>query len=199
MTEREHSDKHSTHAAAPQDDQGDASAADGKNRLSWKSLSLEFWGLLVAVLALFATVIIGGIQIWLEVKDVRSGVSDVGGRVERVEKGILEQRFRISSPAEEDSVDVVMAVRGETPFGELNHYIIVTPTRTGDDVVQRGPVPVYAGGLWSGQATFGAAALGTGQEFVVRCVATAATLQEGPLVEVPPDAAFSDIVTVIRR
>lgn len=184
--------------AAPDETGVNASEERAPESLSWRRY-LGDKMLIVAVLTLIVTIIIGGIGIWIGLTRIRSDVKDVHGSVERVEKSIMEQQFRITKPADGDSVNLVDVVRGETPFAGLNHYIVVTPIKAGVDFVQSGPVPVHAGGFWSGQAAFGSAAIGIGEDFLVRCLATNSALNEGPLVDVPEDAAFSDIITVIRK
>jgi len=157
-----------------------------------RQLRIANWGLLVAVLGLIAMILFG-------ILGLRQSVGNLQSEVEEIGKGILEQQFSITRPADGDSVSLIDVVRGTTPFGEKNHYIVVTPIVAGTDFVQPGPLDIHVGGSWVGRATFGAAGLGVGEEFLVRCIGTESSLQEGPLLEVPADAVFSEVITVIRK
>ncbi len=119
--------------------------------------------------------------------------------VERVEKDIMASRFKITQPGDGETVDLTAVVRGQTPFPEINNYVIVTALKTGDSFIEDGPVKSYAGGLWTGRAKFGAAGVGSGEEFVVRGLATKSVLIHGPLTGLPEDAIFSDPIIVTRK
>jgi hypothetical protein len=93
---------------------------------------------------------------------------------------------------------MIELIRGETPFSGMHHYIIVTPVKIRTDFVE-GEANVSPGGFWSGQAKFGEAAVGAGEKFVVRALATNSRLSPGPLTEVPKDAIFSGSITVTRK
>lgn len=163
---------------------------------------IEIWHLVVAVLALFVGIVGVAVAIYFGLREtvivIRSDIEGVSTRVERVEKSILEQRFVITAPTDDSNVGLHDVVRGQTPFADMNHYIVVTPLKVGGDWVQEGPVKVY-GGLWSGRAKFGSAAVGEGEKFVIRALATKSKLSSGTLSEVPDDAIFSEPVTVTRR
>lgn len=163
-----------------------------------RGLRIALFGLIVAILSLITMVIFGILGLQKSVGDIQSGVNEVSSRVERVEKGILARQFTITTPVDGASVDRIAVIRGKTPFTEMNHYVVVTPVKTGDDWVQDGPVQVSASGLWTGRAIFGAAAVGAREEFMVRALATKSTLSPGPLIEVPEDAIFSESITVTR-
>lgn len=120
-------------------------------------------------------------------------------RVQQVEKGILARQFRITAPVDGATVGLTELIRGETPFPEMNHYIVVTPLKTRDDFVEDGPVNVSTSGVWAGNAKFGAAAVGAGEQFMVRALATKSILSPGPLTEVPEDAIFSESIIVTRK
>jgi hypothetical protein len=115
-----------------------------------------------------------------------------------VEKQILRKDFKITSPLNGDRVDKNEFIQGETPFLGMHHYVIVTPVKIGTDWVQE-EAKVSFGGLWSGKAILGAAAVGVGEKFVIRALATNTTLPPGPLTEVPKDAIFSELITVKRN
>lgn len=119
--------------------------------------------------------------------------------VKVIEKDILTNQFIITNPVDNTLVDNIDLVRGKTPFLKLNHYIVVTPLKTGDDWVEDGPLKIYTGGLWTGRARFGTAAAGPGDEFVVRALVTKSILSRGPLTKLPVDAIFSNSVIVTRR
>lgn len=133
------------------------------------------------------------------ISNVQSGVEEVGSRVERVQKSIQARQFKITFPADGATVERTNLIRGETPFPEMNHYVVVIPVKTMDNWVQPGPVSVSASGLWSGSATFGAAAVGAGEQFIVRALATKSMVSEGTLAKVPGDAIFSESITVTRK
>ena len=160
------------------------------------------WPLIVAVLTLIVTIV--GVAIAIcdafreQVIIIRSDIEDVSTRVEHVERSILERRFVLTAPVDGANVGLQEVVRGQTPFADMNHYIVVTPLKVGDDWVQDVPVKVF-GGLWSGRARFGSAAVGAGEEFVIRALATKSKLSSGTLSEVPDDAIFSEPVIVTRR
>jgi hypothetical protein len=150
-------------------------------------------GFLFTILGLIATVVFG-------ILPLTARVSNVGSRIEGVERSILARQFKITFPAEGATVERISSIRGETPFPEMNHYVIVIPVKTMDNWVQPGPVSVSASGLWSGSATFGTAAIGAGEQFTVRVLATKSRVSEGTLEKekVPGDAIFSESITVTR-
>ena len=159
-----------------------------------KGTYLATIGIIIGILGLVFVVL----PLRKGVNKIESGVSEVGSRVERVEKGIQAREFKITSPADGAIVDRIALIRGKTPFPEMNHYVVVTPVKTKEDWVEDGPVRVSASGLWDTQATFGSAAVGAGEQFIVRALATKSILSPGPLTEVPKDAIFSESITVTR-
>lgn len=151
------------------------------------ALSVTLVGILVGLTGIFFTI-----------KDIRSKVGRVETGIQRVEKQILAEDFRITSPTNGDIVEMIELIQGETPFLGMHHYVIVTPVKARTDFVEE-EAKVSPGGLWSGQAVFGEAAAGAGEKFVVRALATESTLLRGPLIEVPKDATFSESITVTRK
>lgn len=127
--------------------------------------------------------------------DVKSVQQDV----ERVEEQTMRSQFKISYPLNGNIVDLTDLVRGNTPYFDRNHYIVVTPLETGDDWIQEGIIKVYTGGIWIGRARFGTATAGPGKKFIVRAIATKSKLPAGILIEMPEDAIFSDSIEVIRK
>jgi hypothetical protein len=91
------------------------------------------------------------------------------------------------------------AIYGQSPYPHRNNYVVVSPIKTGDNFVQSGPLNVGLDGSWSSSATYGSAAVGTGEEFMVRALATDAALSAGPLSNIPKDAVFSRPVVVVRK
>lgn len=142
-------------------------------------------GILITTLGFIATMVFGILPL----------MKSVG----RVEKGVMARQFRITAPIDGAAAGLTESIRGETPFSEMTHYIVVTPVKTGDNWVQPGPVQVSASGLWIGRATFGEAAVGAGEQFIVRALATKSILVEGALGKVPEDAIFSESITVTRK
>lgn len=65
--------------------------------------------------------------------------------------------------------------------------------------VQDGPASMYQGGSWTCRARFGTAAVGVGERFLVRVLATESTLAPGPLTEIPKDAVISKSIVVMRK
>jgi len=158
-----------------------------------------FWiavaGFIVAVLTLIVNIIsLGG-----RVTNIQVIVKDTQESVKRVEEEVLSRRFVITTPVEGVTVDFTDIVSGVTPFPNKNNYIVVTPLKTGDDWVQDGPVKISGDGLWTGRAQFGTGEAGVGEKFLVRAIATQATLSPGPLTQVPEDAVFSGSITVTRK
>lgn len=130
---------------------------------------------------------------------VKGEVQKVSARVERVENRMLQADFKITYPQDGATVDATDIVKGHTPYGDMNHYVVITPLQTGDDWVQDSPVKVFSGGTWTVRARFGTAGALPGEQFVARLLATQATLAPGPLLEVPKDAVFTESVIVTRK
>lgn len=116
-----------------------------------------------------------------------------------VQKSLEAQNFTITYPSNNSSVNYVELIQGKTPFSQLNHYIVVTPMRTGEDWVMGDKANVYSGVTWTGRAQFGTGSVGIGEQFMVRALATKSTLSGGPLTKVPEDAVFSQPVVVTRQ
>jgi hypothetical protein len=160
------------------------------------------WQLIVSILSLITALTIGilGLILSKKVGTVQSGVSDIGSSVQRVERGVLANKFTITYPTNGADVTFDDKVLGNTPFPNMNHYIVVTPVKTGTPYVQDRPALVNSGeGTFSGQARFGGAEVGVGEQFIVRILATKSPLEPGPLNSVPADVVFSESVAVRRR
>lgn len=108
------------------------------------------------------------------------------------------EQLVIAIPLNGATVGLDERVSGTTPFSDLNHYIIVTPSRVGTPYVQDQAASVSMG-AFSGRARFGGVNVGIGEQFAVQIVATKATLAPGPLAKQPADAVLSNSVTVIRK
>lgn len=151
----------------------------------------KFWGLIVAV----GSLIIGIAGLMVALDALKSEVKAVGSDIQ---KQSLARQFLVTSPTDSTEVSHTEIVTGRTPFPQLNHYIVVTPTRVGNDWVQANQVKIF-GSQWSGLATFGTTEIQGPERFIVRALATDSVLEAGPIHKVPGDAIFSDPIIVIRR
>jgi len=116
------------------------------------------------------------------------------------ELGVANSAFVIMSPQDGATVGFDYAISGKTPFPERNHYIVITPVRTGTAYVQDRPADVDVNQkTFVGRGRFGATQVGIGQQFMVYVVATKSALKAGPLLSEPEDAARSNTITVTRR
>lgn len=122
----------------------------------------------------------------------------IRSEAERVRFNLLA-KFKITNPSYGDSVDLFDLIQGKTPFMGMNHYIVVTPLKTGGDFIQDVPAKVSSDGSWIGRAKLGTAEVGVGEKFAVRVIATKSTLSPGQLIPVPEDAFSSDSITVTRK
>ena len=166
-----------------------------------ETIRIQKWQLWVASASLVVAILTLIVTFWIRttVVTVRSDVGKVGEGLEQLETSIIAREFTVTHPADGVTVDLTDLIRGHTPFPEMIHYIVITPLETGEYWVQDSPVMLYAGGLLTGRARFGDAAVGAGEQFIVRVLATKATLSPGPLVKVPGDAIFSRSITVTRK
>ncbi|MBI3195301.1 MAG: hypothetical protein HYZ34_12675 [Ignavibacteriae bacterium] len=167
-------------------------------RIAERNLTTTKVGIAVMIIGLvvaITSVLVAIRTLDVTYKSLNQKVVEVG---ERVEKNILARQFRIVDPADGTLVDIIYSIRGKSPFPNMKNYIIVTPMTQGIDMVQHGPLSVSPSGLWTGKAIFGQGAVGEGESFLVRCLATDSTLTEGPLTTIPSDAIFSESITVIR-
>lgn len=151
-------------------------------------LTLVFLGLIAAIITTYFSYL-----------SISSKVAALDRHVESVETHILAGRFIIISPSDGAIVDLTDIVRIKTPFSQLNHYLIITPLKTGDDWVQDNPPKPDVAGSWVGTARFGSGDAGAGDKFLVRALATSATVPPGLLKSVPPDAVYSESITVTRQ
>jgi hypothetical protein len=158
------------------------------------------WGILVQVIGIIVglPIALGSLYVglYIPIHDVGTIVSSTEQAVKRLTEA---NQFRINYPANGGVVDSTDIVRGITPYPNRNHYIVVTPIKGGGDWVQEGPMKISTGNVWIGRAIFGAAAVGAGEGFVIRAIATNSTLSPGTLIEVPEDAIFSESVVVTRK
>lgn len=104
----------------------------------------------------------------------------------------------ISSPAEGATVGMFEQVIGTSHVGDLKHYILVRPVKSGAAYIQEQPVAGNNGNL-TGRAQFGTASVGIGQQFTVEIIATSTTLAPGLLNDKPTDAVTSKPITVRRK
>ena len=132
-------------------------------------------------------------------ESVTKQVASVDERVASVAATLAARDLRITSPAEGAFVTQTNQIEGTTPFPHRNHYLVVTPHTIGTKFVEPNPVLVDPWGKWVGVAQFGTTGAGRDQLFMVQALATKATLAPGPLSEAPPDAVYSQAVTVARK
>jgi hypothetical protein len=110
------------------------------------------------------------------------------------------EQIIISTPADGEDVGLDAAITGKTYLKDLNHYVVVKSLKVGTSYVQDRPPSINRNdGTFIGNARFGRAALGIGEQFMVRVLATRSTLPAAPLTNEPPDAVFSNSVTVTRK
>lgn len=159
-----------------------------RNRRWFGAGNLESWASWATIFSLLIVVLQLVFQVWIQ----RS--------VTRVEELASSSRFRVTYPLEGGSVGSTAPVRGTTPYRDRNHYVVVTPMETGDNWVEEERAAVSSDGVWTGRARFGTAAVGVGQDFVVRALATRASVLSGQLAApaIPPDAVFSEPTVVTR-
>jgi hypothetical protein len=150
----------------------------------------------IRVLATRATLVTG---ILTEVPD--DAVWSDSVTVRRVQSSpVTGTQIIITMPADGAEVGVDSTISGKTSLPDLNHYIVVTPTRIGTSFVQSQSALVNrANGSFIWRATFGGAQVGAGEQFTVRVLATKSTLSPAPLTTEPPDAVFSNSVIVKRK
>lgn len=112
---------------------------------------------------------------------------------------LVAAQLTLTSLTNGAKVGINELVHGATPFPQRNHYVVVTPLRTGESWVQA-LATLQADNTWTGNAQFGSGDLGINEKFTVRCLATEHDLQPGPLASqpLPSDAVFSPAVTVTR-
>ncbi len=134
-----------------------------------------------------------------QVESISKQAESISKQAESVAATLVARKLRITSPAEGEFVTQMNRIEGTTPFPDRTHYLIVTPHLVGTRYVEPNPVHVDPSGRWAGVAGFGTAGAGIGQLFVVQVLATEADLVPGPLVEEPPDAVYSQAVTVARK
>jgi hypothetical protein len=128
-------------------------------------------------------------------------LATVGGDVRRVEAQVLNaamaSQFLVTHPSDDSVVSLTEIARGVTPYAGLHHYVVVTPLNDGGDWIQSGPVTVV-NGIWVSRATFGSTNAGIGEQFLIRGLASRATLPPGRMGAVPTDAVLSNPITVTR-
>src|SRR5439155_12522243 len=91
-------------------------------------------------------------------------------------------------------------IRGNTPYPDLNHYVVVTLVRTGSSSIQ--PALVNPDRTVSAEVRFsdgsGNVTAGEDNEFTLRVLATKEALSAGSLTTFPTDARLSRQITVRR-
>src|SRR6185503_15963537 len=106
----------------------------------------------------------------------------------------------INFPLNGTAVDFSDKIVGDTSYPDLNHYIVVTPVKTGTAFVQDLKATLNRDNrTFTGTARFGGVDVGVGEQFMLRIIATRTTLTPGPLIGEPPDSINSNTITVSRR
>jgi len=144
-----------------------------------RQVTLGEYQVLLGVIA----VILGGIAVFPLLRDIRASLRD-----ER------QARLRITSIENGEVVGLGQKIQGNTPFPEMNHYILVTTVSTKQTRIERAYVN-RSDGTFSGNAQFGEVETGLDDEYEVRVFATTS---DGKLQSVPRDATSSDPVKVRR-
>jgi hypothetical protein len=106
--------------------------------------------------------------------------------------------FAIIQPQEGALVEAGDTVQFVSPYGDLNHYVIVTPLQSPTRWVVDGPLRASAGEQQHGNARFGDTVAGRGERFSLQILATSVNLSQGALKELPADSKFSQAIKVIR-
>jgi len=75
----------------------------------------------------------------------------------------------------------------------------VSPLKTNDDWVQDDTAKIDASILLTLRVKFGTAAIGRGEKYLVRAIATKSKLRPGPLTEISENTMFSEPVTVTSK
>lgn len=121
-----------------------------------------------------------------------------GGQVMSEATCDLDQGLVLNVPAQGARVGPKVEVRGRTAYPQWNHFIVVTGLNAGGDIIQDSAVSVSPNGEISGKATIGSSAVGRGERYSIKFVASKTALKPGPL---NPDRhmVFSNSVTVVRE
>jgi hypothetical protein len=106
-------------------------------------------------------------------------------------------RPMILSPGPGNMVGQVIEVHGRAGYPTWHHYVVVTGIVAGGDIVQDTHMNWSSTGDLFGTATIGNVAVGEGDPYLIRIVASRVPLTPGPLVP-RKDLVFSDAVNVIR-
>jgi ribosomal protein L24E len=109
-----------------------------------------------------------------------------------------EQALLITEPLDGENVGEQADVKGRTTYPDLNHYVVVIPVLHPAKWVQRWPVFIEADGTLSSTAQFGEGNIGVKEDFKILLLATSKELEPAKLRQEPPDARWSDPVTVTR-
>lgn len=135
-----------------------------------------------------------------EIRDNQQNIQeDVGQLGRQVDSLRASRQPVITSPAADGKVDLKTMVAGTTPLFGMNHYIVVTPFENAVNWVQDEPASVEADGSFRGEAQFGQGDNGIQKTFIVRILATNASIRPGQLSSLPSDATFSEGITVTRQ
>jgi hypothetical protein len=103
----------------------------------------------------------------------------------------------ILNPAPSSVVGQMIKVQGHSEYQGWHHYVVVTGIVAGGDIVQDTSMDLSSAGELLGTATIGNAAVGEGEPYFIRIVASRTPIAPGPLVP-RKGFIFSDAVNVTR-
>jgi hypothetical protein len=107
------------------------------------------------------------------------------------------RKLEITRPGADSVVGSEIEVRGSTSYPAYHHYIVVSGSVAGGDAVQDDTLKLSPAGELVGTATIGSSAVGAGQTYTIRIIASKTPLKPGPLVQTS-GLIFSNPVTVTR-
>ena len=106
-------------------------------------------------------------------------------------------QVEITSPSTNSVVGHTVEIRGRTAHPNWRHFILVTGPAQGSEVIQDGEVTVSSSGQILGRATLGSAAVGAGESYTIRVVASEKALTRGPFIR-RNGLLLSNAITVTR-
>lgn len=145
-----------------------------------------------------ATIMVGvaSIGVLVVVAELSRGVPDASrSESEAIAPTIVPT---INSPLPGAAVGSTEQVSGISPFVLLDHYVLVTPVKTGVRYVVGDSFRTDSTGAFSAAARFGSGDVGVGEQFSIQVVGTSNRLAEGEIALLPADARVSKSVTVTR-
>jgi hypothetical protein len=116
----------------------------------------------------------------------------------KLQLDVKQNQLVISSPQDRAEVGSGQKIRGQTPFPNLNHYIVVTLVRTGDIYVQKDAAQIAPDRTFSGEARFEDMPVTQDDELKLQVLAASSGISPGKLDQaaLPDDVVFSEPVEV---